>query len=158
MRSAMERREAIRRPRTSGAVLHTGSDSGILRLVVRTGSGVALLAVNEIDHLEADGNLVVVHSGTQQYRIRVPLSVLLDRLARFGFVRIHRCTVVRLAAILRIEKGEYRKAVAVLRGGARLEIGRAEFHRLRALWQPGLLDLGELSTTLHLLDEVLAGA
>ena len=157
MNSATQRKEPIRRPSAERrAVQHTGSDNNNLRLVVRTGSGVALLAVREIDHLEADGNLVVVHTGTETFQIRIPLSALLDRLAGFGFVRIHRCTVVRAAAIVGIEKGAYRKAMAVLRNGARLEIGRAEFNRLRALWQPGLLDLTELATRLHVLDEVLS--
>lgn len=158
MSSATQRKETLRRPALERrAVLNKGSDDN-LRLVVKTESGVALLAVREVDYFEADGNLVVVHTGQQRYRIRVTLSALLDRLGALGFVRIHRCTVVRATAIVGIEKGPYRKAVAVLHSGARLEIGRAEFNRLRALWQPGLLDLNELTSTLHLLDEVLAGA
>ncbi len=159
MSSAVRRKDASRRPSSERRAVHdTGSTREDLRLVVRTNGGVALLDVREIEYLEADGNLVIVHTAAQTYRIRVPLSVLLERLAGFGFIRVHRCTVVRAGAITAIEKGAYRKALAVLRSGVRLEIGRAEFNRLRVLWQPGLLDLGELPSTLHLLDEVLAGA
>lgn len=158
MNSATQRKDATRRASDSRPVQDSSSNCDDLRLVVRTSGGVALLPIGEIEYLEADGNLVVVHTATDRYRIRTPLGTLLDRLAAFGFVRIHRCTVVRAAAITSIEKGTYRKAVAVLRGGARLEVGRAEFNRLRALWQPGLLNLDELTSTLHMLDEVMAGA
>lgn len=158
MHSATQRKDAIRRPPSERRAVHDrGGTADSLRLVVRTTNGVVLLAVHEIEYLEAAGNLVVVHTAAEKYRIRVTLSALLDRLGGRGFLRIHRCVVVRAAAITAIEKGAYRKALAVLRSGARLEIGRAEFNRLRALWQPGVLDLGELSSTRHMVDKVLAG-
>lgn len=157
MNSATERKDTIRRaPIEVRAVHDSSTNADSQRLVVRTGAGVALVPIQEIEYLESEGNLVVVHTATRSHRIRIPLSALLDRLADFGFVRIHRCAVVRAATIVAIEKGEYRKALAVLASGKRLEIGRAEFNRLRALWQPGLLDLDALTTTLHLVDEVLA--
>ncbi len=122
------------------------------RLVVKRQGGVALLPLTDIECLEADGNAVVVHTADgSRYRIRESLSSLYEQLTRFDFVRIHRGTVVRTAAIAGIEKGRFRKAFAVLRSGAKFEIGRVEFQRLRVLWQPGLLDLHALSTGLQLL-------
>jgi DNA-binding LytR/AlgR family response regulator len=82
--------------------------------------------------------------------MRVTLSRLLADLRGRGFVRVHRSVVVRAAAIVAVEKKRYRKAFAVLQNGMRLEIGRADFHKLRGLWQPGLLDLDALSAGLHL--------
>jgi DNA-binding LytR/AlgR family response regulator len=147
MNSAAKRKDRQPRPAIER---RAELEASCLRLVVKRDGGVNLLPVHEIDSLEADGNVVVVRAAGDTYKIRVPLSQLLERLTGFGFIRIHRSTVVRLASIVGIEKGAYRKAFALLRNGARLEIGRAEFNRLRALWQPGLLDLGELSATLTL--------
>ena len=156
MNSAPKRRDRVARVTSEGRIL---AESANLRMVVKRDGGVSLLPVHEIDCLEAEGNVVVVHAAANTYRIRVPLSQLLDKLNGLGFIRIHRSTVVRLASIVGIEKGSYRKAFALLRNGARLEIGRAEFNRLRALWQPGLIDLGELATTLRLISvEPLPGA
>lgn len=155
MNSAPKRKERVARASNER---RTG-EAANLRMVVKREGGVTLLPVHEIDCLEAEGNVVVVRAAADTYRIRVPLSELLDRLTGLGFIRIHRSTVVRLASIVGIEKGAYRKAFALLRNGARLEIGRAEFNRLRALWQPGLIDLGELATTLRLVTvEPLPGA
>lgn len=125
-----------------------------VRLVLKTESGVRLVRLDEIECLEADGNLVVVHTadGTQ-HRMRMTLSRLLEELRGRGFLRVHRGAVVRAGAIVAVDKGRFRKAFAVLRSGLRLEIGRAEFHKLRALWAPGLLDLEALTAGLHLVPD-----
>lgn len=123
-----------------------------IRLVVKKPGGVALLPLHDIDGLEAEGNVVVVHAADgEQYRIRDSLSNMLDQLHAHGFVRVHRGAAVRSMAVVAIEKGRYRKAFCVMRGGAKFEIGRAEFQRLRPLWQTGVLDLQALSAGLQLL-------
>ncbi|HJQ19341.1 MAG TPA: LytTR family DNA-binding domain-containing protein [Gemmatimonadaceae bacterium] len=119
--------------------------------MLKTDTGVRLLRLEDVDCLEADGNLVIVHTSTgEKHRMRVTLSRLADDLRDRGFLRVHRGAVIRAAAIVAVEKGRYRKAFAVLGSGLRLEIGRAEFHKLRALWRPGLLDLQALTSGLHL--------
>ena len=134
-----------------GTLLAPSRTSSDLRLVVKRPGGVTLLRLDDIDCLEADGNVVVVHTaGNERHRIRETLTALLGRLTDHGFIRIHRGTAIRAAAIVAIEKGRYRKAFAVLRAGTRLEIGRAEFRTLKALWHPGLLDLRNLPGALHL--------
>jgi len=139
------------RKRNASAEDAPRSPSESIRLVVKAQGGVTLLRLDEIECFEAQGNIVVVHTvDGGKHRLREPLSSVLDRLSGHGFVRVHRGAVVRAAAITGVEKGRYRKAFAVLRGGTRLEIGRAEFHKLRALWQPGVLDLRELGSNLHL--------
>ena len=125
-----------------------------IRLVLRTDAGVRLLRLGEIESLVADGNVVVVHTTDgEEHRMRVTLSRLLADLRGRGFVRVHRGIAVRATAIVAVEKSRYRKAFVVLRNGMRLEIGRADFHKLRALWQPGLLDLQALSTHLQLVSD-----
>ena len=121
-----------------------------MRLVVKTEGGVTLLSLSEIESLTADGNVVVVNAASGTYRLRESLAGLADSLKGFGFLRIHRGTIVRAGAIAAVEKGRYRKAFALLRSGARFEIGRLEFQRLRPLWQPGLLDLSNVTSGLQL--------
>lgn len=122
-----------------------------LRLVVKNADGVTLLRLEDIECLEADGNVVIVHTcAGDAHRLREPLGKMLERLGGHGFIRVHRGIIVRAGAIAAIEKGSYRKAFIVLRSGVKREIGRAEFQKLRSLWQPGVLDLQELSGSLHL--------
>lgn len=122
-----------------------------IRIVVKTPGGVALLPLTDIECLEADGNLVVVHTATgDRHRIRESLSHMFDQLRGRGFIRVHRGTIVSANAIVGVEKGRYRKAYCVLRNAGRFEIGRVEFQRLRPLWQTGVLDLNALSAGLTL--------
>lgn len=122
-----------------------------IRIVVKTPGGVALLPLTDIECLEADGNLVVVHTVSgDRHRIRESLSHMFDQLRGRGFIRVHRGTVVSANAIVGVEKGRYRKAYCVLRSAGRFEIGRVEFQRLRPLWQTGVLDLNALSAGLTL--------
>lgn len=122
-----------------------------LRLVLKTEQGVRLLRLDEIACLQADGNVVVVHAANgDRHRMRVTLSHLLGELRGHGFVRVHRGVAVRTAVIVAVEKGRYRKAFVVLSNGMRVEIGRAEFHILRDLWRPGVLDLQNLGSLLLL--------
>jgi DNA-binding LytR/AlgR family response regulator len=107
--------------------------------------------LNEIESLTADGNVVVVSAATGTYKLRESLASLGESLKSFGFLRIHRGTIVRATAIAAVEKGRYRKAFAVLRSGAKFEIGRLEFQRLRPLWQPGVLDLLGMTAGLQLM-------
>jgi DNA-binding LytR/AlgR family response regulator len=127
----------------------SGNDA--IRIVIKTKDGVALLPLTEIECLEADGNVVVVHTVTgETHRIRESLSHMFDQLRGRGFIRVHRSTVVNASAIVGIEKGRYRKAFCLLRGAGRFEIGRIEFQRLRPLWQTGVLDLNALTAGLTL--------
>lgn len=122
-----------------------------VRIVVKTPTGVALLPLTDIECLEAEGNLVVVHTVTgDRHRIRESLSHMFDQLRGRGFIRVHRGTIVSANAIVGVEKGRYRKAYCVLRNAGRFEIGRVEFQRLRPLWQTGVLDLNALSAGLTL--------
>lgn len=125
-----------------------------VRIVVRKTGGVALLPLSDVECLEADGNVVVVHTGSgDRHRVRESLSHMFEQLRSRGFIRVHRGTVVNINAIVGVEKGRYRKAYCLLRNGGRFEIGRVEFQRLRPLWQTGVLDLNALSAGLTLISQ-----
>ena len=137
-------------PATRTRAERTGTDG--IRVVVKAAGGVALLPLPDIECLEADGNVVVVHTvAGDRHRIRESLSNMFEQLRGRGFMRVHRGTIVNVSAIVGIEKGRYRKAYCVLRTAGRFEIGRVEFQRLRPLWQTGVLDLNALSAGLTLL-------
>lgn len=135
------------------AVAEQPASSGdCVRLVVKNAGGVVLLPIETVECLEADGNVVIVHcSDGARHRIRESLSTMFEQLRHRGFIRIHRGTLVSVAAIVGVEKGRYRKAYCVLRTAGKFEIGRVEFQRLRPLWQPGVLDVQALSAGMQLI-------
>jgi two-component system LytT family response regulator len=81
-------------------------------LLVEADGRAELLAVERIDHIQADRNYLVVHTGDgQRHRLRGTVERMQSRLDPAQFVRVNRSTLVRLAAIRELTPwpdGEYR--------------------------------------------------
>ena len=94
------------------------------RLVVKSGGNVALVPVEEIDWIDADGDYVRIHVGKAAHTVRETMNHLETELDPTRFVRIHRSTIVNLARVKELQpfyRGEY---VALLHDGTRLKLSR----------------------------------
>jgi two-component system LytT family response regulator len=99
----------------------------------RDGAEVHVIAVDEIDLLEAQDDYVAIHSGKRAWLKQQPLSELIDTLDPARFVRVHRSFAVALDRIARIEPYGKDSRVAVLRDGREVPVSRAGYRRLREL-------------------------
>ncbi|HEX2217453.1 MAG TPA: response regulator [Gemmatimonadales bacterium] len=101
-----------------------GEATRLERLPVRVGPRTRLIALDDVDYLEARSNYVRLHVGERSYLVRDTLSGLEARLDRGRFLRIHRSLVVNMVRVQEVESlfaGEY---VLHLRGGVRITSGR----------------------------------
>jgi two-component system LytT family response regulator len=95
------------------------------RIAVEMRGQIAVVPVERVDYLEAEGNYVAVHADEETYLINDTLSALEARLDPEQFFRIHRSTIVRLdrvEALLTASGGDY---AVRLRGGKRLRLARS---------------------------------
>lgn len=92
---------------------------GVTRFVLRS----------QVRYASAQGDYARLHTADGSHLVRTPLSVLEERWAPAGFLRIHRSTVVNTAAIeeVRVEQGR----VVVLVGGDELQVSRRHARTLR---------------------------
>jgi len=100
------------------------------RIAVRNGGRVQLLAVDEIDWVEAAGDYVTLHAGKREHLLRETMGSIERRLDPDRFARIHRSTIVRIdrvAELTATDNGDY---VVVLRGGKELKLSRGYRHAL----------------------------
>ena len=99
-------------------------------IAVELGGVTRFLAVEEIRYVEAHGDYARLHTTTGSHLVRVPLSVLEDRWAAQGFVRIHRSYLVATGHVreLRVEAGG---SQVVLGQGATLPVSRRHSRQLR---------------------------
>lgn len=72
------------------------------RLIVQTGSGDAVLRLEQIDYLEAARNYIAVHADGREYIIRETMSNLMRRLSGGSFARTHRSYIVNIDKIREI--------------------------------------------------------
>ncbi|CAL9586334.1 Sensory transduction protein LytR [Streptomyces sp. enrichment culture] len=100
-------------------------------LPVELGGVTRFVAVDDITHVEAQGDYARLHTARGSHLVRIPLSALEERWRSRGFVRIHRRHLVALRHI-----GELRLAagtVSVLVGGEELQVSRRHARQLRDL-------------------------
>jgi len=126
-RSSLRMRAAsdlARRLAGLGASLAETAGRPLERIAVRSGGRIVLVAVQDIDWIEAADNYVRLHAGPKQHLLHASLSGLEARLDPRSFLRVHRSAVVnveRIRELRPLSHGEYR---LVLADGTELSTGR----------------------------------
>ena len=80
------------------------------RIAVRSERGVTLIPVADIHWVEADGDLVKLHTARARHVLRTTMADIESRLATPPFVRVHRRRIVNVDCIQEIQplfKGDY---------------------------------------------------
>lgn len=109
-------------------------ESGELdRILVREGARIHVVDRDAIDYLESEDDYVVIHAGKLRLRKKQPLSELEALLDPDSFVRIHRCYLLNVSRLARIEPYAKDSRVAFLRDGTRLPVSRSGYARLKQL-------------------------
>lgn len=108
------------------------------RIVIRSTGRVSFLHVDDVDWFEACANYVQLHVGKECHLLRVTMGALEKQLDPDKFVRIHRCTIVRIDCIkelLSSFEGDY---LVILRDGTRLNLSRGYRHHFEQVVEPVL--------------------
>ena len=101
------------------------------RFVIKSGGRVFFVRADEIDWIEAAGNYVKLHVGTDTHLLRETMNAVEAQLPRETFYRIHRCHIVNIERVKELQpwfNGEY---VVFLRTGARLTLSRGYREKLQ---------------------------
>ncbi|CAM5519061.1 Response regulator transcription factor OS=Streptomyces tendae OX=1932 GN=GUR47_29665 PE=4 SV=1 [Streptomyces tendae] len=100
-------------------------------ITVELGGVARFVPVDDITHVEAQGDYARLHTDKGSHLVRIPLATLEERWRARGFVRIHRRHLVALRHIgeLRLDAG----SVSVLVGTEELQVSRRHARELRDL-------------------------
>jgi two-component system, LytTR family, response regulator len=116
-----------RRARGSGPPYGDGlvqAGSALERLVIRNGSRLTTLAIDDIDWIEAQDYYAEIHAGGRTYLVRQSLHKLAAALDPDRFVRIHRKTIVNVRRVQELEPMFHGEYVVFLHDGTRLKLSR----------------------------------
>lgn len=100
---------------------------------VELGTGRLRLALDQIEWFAADGDYVQAHTAERGYLMRDALNRLEAALPASRFVRVHRSTIVNLAAVTRVTTAANGQLVLTTRSGATLQVGRRARARVRGI-------------------------
>jgi two-component system LytT family response regulator len=101
------------------------------RLVIKSGGRVFFLRTDEIDWIEAAGNYVRLHLGSDSHLFRETMTALEGRLDPQRFFRIHRSRIVNIERVQELQpwfNGEY---AVLLRNGTKLTLSRGYREKLQ---------------------------
>jgi len=127
--------EAVRRVVTARQKLEAGPGPSTTLLTddetipVELGGVTRFISRSQIRYAQAHGDYARLHTDTGSHLVRVPLSVLEERWAQHGFVRIHRSTLVSLAHVSEVHMDHGRCSLVV--GESELAVSRRHTKDLR---------------------------
>jgi two-component system, LytTR family, response regulator len=103
------------------------------RIAIKAGKKILFVDSADIIAVEAEGNYVLLQHKSSGYLLRESISTMAEKLSLFGFVRIHRSSLVNAAFVEEIQPlstGEY---VLRLRGGRKYIVTRTYKKNLQLL-------------------------
>lgn len=103
------------------------------RIVIKDGSKIKIIPVQDIFYLEAADDFVKVFTKEGYFLKNKTMSHFEQVLDPSQFVRSHRSYIINLQQITRIDPYEKDNHVAILRSGAKVPVSRTGYPRLKAI-------------------------
>jgi len=107
-----------------------GSNS---RIVVKNGSKIKIIPVQEVLYLEAADDFVKIFTKEGYYLKNKTMSFFESFLSADMFVRSHRSFIVNIQEITRIDPYEKDGHVAILKNGAKINVSRNGYGKLKVV-------------------------
>ncbi|MGA8441371.1 MAG: LytTR family DNA-binding domain-containing protein [Candidatus Sulfotelmatobacter sp.] len=117
--------------------LHIATTGPASRIAIKAGKKIVFIDCADIIAVKAEGNYVLLQHKSGGYLLRESISTMAAKLSLFGFVRIHRSSLVNAAFVEEIQPlstGEY---VLRVRGGKKYIVTRTykkNLHLLADSW------------------------
>jgi two-component system LytT family response regulator len=101
------------------------------RIVVKTGSKIKIIPVQDVYYLEAADDYVKVHTQEGSFLKNKTMNHFEKTLDSQQFVRSHRSYIVNIQQITRIDPYEKDNHIAILKSGAKVPVSRNGYVKLR---------------------------
>jgi two-component system LytT family response regulator len=118
---------------TSNGLLETASFSPAQnsRIVVKNAGVIKIIAVGELNYLEADDDYVKLNTTEGNFHKNKTMSFFEQTLDPAQFIRIHRSYIINLAQVTKIELKEKESYVVLLKTGIWLPVSKTGYVKLK---------------------------
>ena len=103
------------------------------RIVVKRGSKLEVIALNDILYFEAQDDYVMIYTNSGRYLKSKTMKYYEQHLPIKEFVRIHRSYIVNVNHIQRLEPYDKETYLAIISDNQKLKISRSGYKKLKAL-------------------------
>ncbi|MEJ2543285.1 MAG: LytTR family transcriptional regulator DNA-binding domain-containing protein [Calditrichaceae bacterium] len=101
------------------------------RILIKEHTNVYVIPVNEITHLEAQDDYVLIHTKNNSYLKNERISILEAELDSQNFIRLHRSFLVNIDFINRIESYSKDSKRVKLKSGIEVPVSRSGYEELK---------------------------
>ena len=101
------------------------------RIVVKTGSKIKIIPVEDVYYLEAADDYVKIHTKEGAFLKNKTMNHFEQSLDKNLFVRTHRSCIVNIQQITRIDPYEKDNHIAILKSGGRVSVSKTGYAKLK---------------------------
>lgn len=101
------------------------------RIVVKNGSKIKIIPVQDVQYLEAADDYVKIHTSEGYFLKNKTMTYFENTLDKEQFVRSHRSYIVNVQQITRIDPYEKDNHLAILRSGVKVPVSRSGYGKLK---------------------------
>ncbi len=101
------------------------------RIVVKTGTKVKIIAVQDVEYLQADDDYVSVVTAEGAFLKNKTMAFFEKTLDPGQFVRVHRSYIVAISQITRLDPYEKDSHLAILKSGAKIPVSKTGYVKLK---------------------------
>ncbi len=117
--------------KTSEQLQESMEEQGLERIVVKNGSQIKIIPVQQINFLEAYDDYVKIHTSDGMFLKNKTMSSFEKQLDAKQFVRIHRSFMIKVDQLAKIEPMEKDSYIAILHSGDKVNISKSGYARLK---------------------------
>lgn len=103
------------------------------RIVVKTGTKVKIIAVQDVEYLQADDDYVSVITPEGAFLKNKTMAFFERTLDPKHFVRVHRSYIIAISQITRLDPYEKDSHLAILKSGAKIPVSKTGYVKLKAV-------------------------
>ena len=102
------------------------------RIVVKTGSKVTVLSLDEIINIEAEDDYVMIYTKDNRFLKNETMNYYEKHLPSLDFIRIHRSSIVKINQIKHIEHYAKENYLVILANGSKLKVSKSRLKELKS--------------------------
>lgn len=124
---------AIPKAITTETVEAITEEETLERIVVKNGTQIKIIPVQQVTHLEAYDDYVKIHTKDGVYLKNKTMSSFEKQLDSKQFVRVHRSFIAKVDQLAKIEPMEKESYIATLLTGEKINISKSGYARLKQI-------------------------
>ncbi len=113
--------------------IHQMSETGkpLERIVVKSGSKIHVLRLEDIQQIEAQDDYVMIHTPAGRFMKKETMQRLETHLPQERFIRVHRSFIVNINQVQRIEQYGKESYLLILKNGSEVSVSKSRIKDLR---------------------------